>query len=82
MYGTVLWQALGKLLWVAGVMGLAVAGADWGLRGWLPAGPLLAALRVAGAGGLGVLVYFALAAVLRVGEVRLVLGLLRRRLKV
>ncbi len=81
-HGTGLWPALGKILLAAGVMGLAVAGANWGLRGWLPAGPLLAALRVAGAGGLGVLVYFALAAVLRVGEVRLVLGLLRRRLKV
>ncbi|MBL8055405.1 MAG: murein biosynthesis integral membrane protein MurJ [Anaerolineales bacterium] len=80
--GTGLWPALGKILLAAGVMGLAVAGADRAVSAVSAPGLWQDAARVAGAGLLGVLVYFGLAAWLRVAEVRVALELLRRRLRV
>ncbi len=78
---TGLWSTLARISLAAAAMGAAVAAAEWALT-WLnlPAGLGRDAARVAGPGLLGVVVYFALAAWLRVGEVRLALDVIRRRL--
>lgn len=81
--GTGLWPTLGRIVVAAAGMGAGVVLAEWAVLALdLPAGPGRDLLRVAAPGALGVLVYFALTAWLRVGEVRLLLGLLRRGLRV
>ncbi len=81
--GTSLWPTLGKVVLASAGMGLLAAGTlrGVGLMG-IPPGPGERLLSVTLPGAVGVLVYFGLAARLRIAEVRLAVDLIRRRLGV
>ena len=79
--GTGLWSTLARVLVASLVMAALTAGAWWLTRlVSLPAVPLQRLLEAAGPGLVGVVTYFWLAERLNVAEVRLAIGLVRRRL--
>ena len=69
---------LGKAALAAAAMGLCVRAAQEGLTPLLPAGKMGEALCLALCAGLGVVLYFVLALLLRVREARLVVSLIRK----
>ncbi len=70
--------ALGKAALAAAAMGLCVQAVQKGLTPLLPAGKMGEALCLALCAGLGVVLYFVLALLLRVREARLVVSLIRK----
>jgi putative peptidoglycan lipid II flippase len=80
---TGLWTTLGKIVVASGVVGALATGTFLGVqRLGLPAGLGGRLLTVALPGAVGVGAYFGLASLLNIGEVRLAVSLLRRRLRV
>jgi putative peptidoglycan lipid II flippase len=77
---TGLWATLGKIVLAALVMGLGVVAARWAVEAWSL--PLAALMQTIIPGAVGVILYFLVAAWLNIAEVRLALGILRRRLRI
>ena len=80
---TTLWPTLGKVVIASVVMAAFAGGTLAGVQALaMPAGLAQRALNVILPGAVGVVVYFGLAARLDIAEVRLAVGLIRRRLGV